>query len=197
MTKFPHRRDRFQRNCGNRPQIQARYYNSPANTSNFKSNEGQKGGLKRGQLGGNEKVIVAARNKVVETLKLNNRSLQSALICGKLHSRECRMGANVCYACGQECHFVKSCPYKRKERKPIRTQPRPNARVYSLSEDDGNAGLSTIVTGQFPVANLFLYTLINSGVAHSFIASKVVEKLECDRQILSYPFITITLTGDT
>ena len=54
--KFPPRRDRFQRNYGNRPQIQQRYYNPPTNTSNFRSNEGQNGGQKRGQPGGNERV---------------------------------------------------------------------------------------------------------------------------------------------
>ena len=91
------------------------------------------------------------------------------------------MGTTVCFAYDKDGHFAKSCPNQRREREPTRTQPRPNARVYSLSEDDVNAGPSTVVTGQLPVANLSLYTFIDSGATHSFIASKVAEKLECDR----------------
>ena len=85
---------------------------------------------------------------------------------------------------------------KKKKREPTRTQPRPNARVYSLSEDYVNDGPSTVVTGQLPVANLSLCTLIDSSATHSFIARKVAEKLEWNRQILSCPFITITPAGD-
>ena len=47
--KFHPRHDRSQRNYGNQPQMKAHYYNPPANTSNFRSNEGQKESLKRGK----------------------------------------------------------------------------------------------------------------------------------------------------
>ena len=66
---------------------------------------------------------------------------------------------------------MKFCPNQRREKES--TQPRPNARVYSLSEDDVNVGPSTVVAGQLPVAKLFLYTPIDSGTTHSLIASKV------------------------
>ena len=130
----------------------------------------------------------------MKTLKLNNNSLHSALVVESYIVVSAGWGQMFAMLAVKR---AKSCPNQRKEREPTRTQPRPNARVYSLSEDDVNAGPSTVVTGQLPVANLSLYSLIDSGATHSFIASKVAEKLEWDRQILSYPFITITPAGDT
>ena len=76
-------------------------------------------------------------------------------------------------------------------------QKRPNARVYSLNEEDVTARPSTSVSGQFSVSNLSLYALIDSGSTYSYIASKLYHKLEGNRQIFSTPFITITPTGDT
>ena len=73
---------------------------------------------------------------------------------------------------------------------------RPNARVYSLNEGDVEAGPSTSVSGQLSVSNLNLYVLIDSGATHSFIAKRLVEKLEGDKKSLSSPFLTVTPTGD-
>ena len=57
-------------------------------------------------------------------------------------------------------------------------------------------GPSTVVTSQFPVANLSLFALINSGATHSFIANKIVDKLEWKKECLAYPFITMTPAGE-
>ena len=73
---------------------------------------------------------------------------------------------------------------------------RPNARVYSLNEGDIAAGPSTLVSGQLSVSNLSLYALIDSGATHSYIASRLCDKLEGNRQIFSTPFIIITPTRD-
>ena len=50
--------------------------------------------------------------------------------------------------------------------------------------------------GQLSVSNLSLYALIDSGATHSYIASRLCDKLEGNRQIFSTPFITITPTRD-
>ena len=57
------------------------------------------------------------------------------------------------------------------------------------------AGPSKLVTAQLPVTNLSLFTLIDSGATHSFIANKVADKLEWKKECLAYPFITMTPAG--
>ena len=61
-------------------------------------------------------------------------------------------------------------------------------RVYSYT--------STLVSGQLSVSNLFLYVLINSGVSYSYIASRLCDRLEGNRQTMSTPFVTTTSAGD-
>ena len=80
---------------------------------------------------------------------------------------------------------------------PINQVPagRPNARVYSLCEKDVEAGPSTSVSGQLSVSNLLLYTLLDSGATHSYIATRFSDRLEGDRLKLESPFITATPTG--
>ena len=51
------------------------------------------------------------------------------------------------------------------------------------------------MTGQLPVVNLSLYTLIDSGATYSFMSRKVVDKLEGTRVELTHPFITVTSAG--
>ena len=53
-----------------------------------------------------------------------------------------------------------------------------------------------MVSSQLSVSNLSLYALIDSGATHSYIASRLCDKLEGNRQIFSTPFITITPTRD-
>ena len=65
-----------------------------------------------------------------------------------------------------------------------------------MNEGDVTAGPSTSVSGQLSVSNLSLYALIDSGATHSYIASRLCDKLEGNRQIFSTPFITITPTRD-
>ena len=65
-----------------------------------------------------------------------------------------------------------------------------------MEEGDIKAGHSTVVTGQLPIANLSLNTLIDSGAIHSFISRKVAGKLEGSRVELTHPFITVTPVGD-
>ena len=101
----------------------------------------------------------------------------------------------VCYICGQEGYIAKFC--KGTPAKPAETTPnvRPNARVYSMNESAIKAGPSTSITGQIIISNLNLYTLIDSGATYSFIASRLINKLEGKRKLMNTPFITKTPTG--
>ena len=116
--------------------------------------------------------------------------------CGRPHSWEYVARTRACYLCGQEGHYAKECRNIKKEVAPTTKPVRPNARVYSLCEGEVEAGPSIVVIGQLPVTNLSLFTLIDSGATHSFIASKIADKLECKKECLAYPFITVTPTGD-
>ena len=40
------------------------------------------------------------------------------------------------------------------------------------------------------------YVLIDSGASNSFIAYRVAEKLQRDREVFTYPFVTVTPSGD-
>ena len=65
-----------------------------------------------------------------------------------------------------------------------------------MNEGDSTTGPSTLVLGQLSVSNLPLYALIDSRATHSFIASRLCDKLEGNRQIFNTLFITTTPAGD-
>ena len=112
--------------------------------------------------------------------------------CKRRHVGECRTRTG-CYTCGQEGHYARNCPTQmNKMALPAPAyQGRPNARVYSQNEGDVTVGPSTSVSGQLSISNLSLYALIDLGGTHSYIASRLCDKLEGNRQIFSTIFITI------
>ena len=102
----------------------------------------------------------------------------------------------VCYSYGQEGHIAKFC--KGTPTKPAKptSNVRPNTRVYSLNENAIEAGPSTSITGQIIVSNLNLYALIDSGGTHSFIVSRLMDRLEGKRKLMTTPFIIKTPTRE-
>ena len=93
-------------------------------------------------------------------------------------------------------HYSRTCPNPRQGDVPAKAPPKANARVFTIREDDVRAGTSTAVTGQLSVGNLSAYVLMDSGATHSFIASRVAEKLGSEKLNFSYPFITVSPAGD-
>ncbi|KAM6554153.1 hypothetical protein CsatB_014915 [Cannabis sativa] len=91
-------------------------------------------------------------------------------------------------------HMKGHCPQLlRLEQKKDGT-PAP-ARVFALTQAEADAGPST-VTGQLSVAGTLLIVLIDSGATHSYISSRIIEKLNRPSDVLSRGFRTLLLTGE-
>ena len=105
--------------------------------------------------------------------------------CSKCKKRYVREYQTItgCYNCVQEGYYARNYPTQSNKISPPTPAPRGrlNTRVYSLNKGVISAGLSTSVSGQLTVSNLPLYTLIDSGATHLFIASRLYDKLEGNR----------------
>ena len=65
-----------------------------------------------------------------------------------------------------------------------------------MNEEDVTVGPSTSVSILHTIPNLLLYALIDSGPTYLFISSRLCDKLEGNRQVMSTLFITTTPTRD-
>ena len=87
-------------------------------------------------------------------------------------------------------------------RSPVENPPaskeqlKANARVLSIREEEVRAGSSTAVAGQIHINSIPAYALIDSGATHSFVTSRKSDQLGGSRKKFSYPFVTVTPSGD-
>ena len=72
----------------------------------------------------------------------------------------------------------------------------PNARIYTYTKGDAEAGGSKVVTSQLPVANMVARVLFDSGVTHSFISATFDDCLHRSKDTIRQTFRTVLPSGD-
>ncbi|ERM98296.1 hypothetical protein AMTR_s01250p00009040, partial [Amborella trichopoda] len=122
----------------------------------------------------------------------NWRTFPECPRCKRHHLGECQ--ARACFHCGMVGHMKRNCPQLLRLEQKKDDTPAP-ARVFALTQAEADAGPST-VTGQLSVAGTLLTVLIDSGATHSYISSRIIEKLNKPSDVLSRGFGTLLPTGE-
>ncbi|GMN19441.1 hypothetical protein TIFTF001_049914 [Ficus carica] len=104
--------------------------------------------------------------------KGNNNNYPVCAQCGRKHLGVCRMGTNACYLCGKEGHYARNCTSNSQNQNPqyqnrntnrqlhaVQAKiegpsivqgrleaPEPQARIYTYTNGDAEAGTSNVVT---------------------------------------------------
>ncbi|KAL5561949.1 hypothetical protein UlMin_031696 [Ulmus minor] len=71
-----------------------------------------------------------------------------------------------------------------------------NARIFTFSRNDAEAGTSNVVTGQLSVAKMSAYVLFDSGATHSFISNSFADRLNWVRDRMNQSFHVALPTGE-
>ncbi|KAL5551368.1 hypothetical protein UlMin_001544 [Ulmus minor] len=188
-----------------KPNSQVQRTNQYGNNNNKR--KGNFGGQKNGKGSGSQS-------------KKPNITYPTCKKCGKNHPGECRSGTNVCFICGKEGHFAKNCFAKVdqgpnqpsiqgsrlnaaqvKMEGPSITQsrleaPETNARIFTFSRNDAEAGTSNVVTGQQSVAKMSAYVLFDSGATHSFISNSFADQLNWVKDRMNQSFHIALPSGE-
>ncbi|XP_060964845.1 uncharacterized protein LOC133033845 [Cannabis sativa] len=112
--------------------------------------------------------------------------------CKRHHLGECR--SRVCYPYGVAGHFMNNYPQPQKS-EANKEIPMVSARVFSLTQADAEADPST-VTGEISIGGIMFTILVDSGATHSYISSRIIEKLGRPCDIMSYEFGTLLPTRE-
>ncbi|KAL5554939.1 hypothetical protein UlMin_037175 [Ulmus minor] len=101
--------------------------------------------------------------------------------CGKNHPGECRSGTNM---------EGPSITQSRLE------APETNARIFTFSRNDAEAGTSNVVTDQLSVAKMSAYVLFDSGATHSFISNSFAGRFNWVRDRMNQSFHIALPSGE-
>lgn len=93
--------------------------------------------------------------------------------CHRYHFGECRPRA--CYQCGSPDHLKRNCPQQKKEEKKAADSFTPS-RVFHLTQSEATDS-KIVLTGQLSSAGTLLSVLFDSGETHSFVATRVMDRL--------------------
>ncbi|KAL5549569.1 hypothetical protein UlMin_004800 [Ulmus minor] len=74
--------------------------------------------------------------------------------------------------------------------------PETNARIFTFSRNDAEAGTSNVVTGQLSVAKMIAYVLFDSGATHSFISNSFADRLNWVRDRMNQSFHVALPSGE-
>ncbi|KAL5540549.1 hypothetical protein UlMin_043252 [Ulmus minor] len=190
-----------------KPNSQVQRTNQYRNNNNKR--KGNFGGQKNGNGSGSQS-------------KKPNITYPTCKKCGKNHPGECRSGTNACFICGKEGHFAKNCFAKVDQGDKLNqpgvqgsglnaaqvkmegasiTQsrleaPEANARIFTFSRNDAEAGTSNVVTGQLSVAKMSAYVLFDFGATYSFISNSFADQLNWVRDRMNQSFHVALPSGE-
>lgn len=129
--------------------------------------------------------------KTVETASKEKKVDRLACLkCGKNHVGDCLKGTRVCYFCKKRGHVAKNCPKKTEAGAKVA------ARVYTVTQENANQENATVLRGNFLIQGSIAYTLIDSGVTHSFISRSWLSGLRILPDTLANVYEVTLLSGD-
>jgi hypothetical protein len=112
--------------------------------------------------------------------------------CGRAHFRECRLGTDSCFACGQAEHYVANCPNRRNKGMDVDTTM-SKGRVYSLDGKKAQAN-DDLIGGMCFLDQNPIRVLFDCGATCSFISFQCVEALQLSISLLNPPMMVTTAT---
>ena len=102
------------------------------------------------------------------------------ILCRRRHLGECR--AKACFVCGAVGHLRKDCPIVKKGEVGKVDSLTP-ARVFTLTQTEAEVSPSVVI-GELSSVGSSYTVLIDSGATHSFVSSKVIDRLRRPSEII-------------
>ena len=114
--------------------------------------------------------------------------------CGKEHGGKCNEPAK-CFNCGKVGHIKRDCTAPAKEQPKNNNQAdKGKAKLMAIAVEQDDAE-DRVVRGTILINKFKIHVLFDSGCTHSFIAHRLVKKLELLISTLPYPIIVTATKG--